>query len=71
MHLKANIYFFVVAADKLTMESLTPSDPEQRGAQLSIRFSKHVKQMFDEVSKRGVIVSLYNLFLFTIKIKLA
>jgi kynureninase len=40
---------------------LTPSDPEQRGAQLSVRFSKHVLEVFEQLEKRGVVVSLFTL----------
>jgi kynureninase len=42
---------------------LTPSDPDQRGAQLSVRFSKHVLKVFEELEKRGVVVS-YILYFF-------
>ena len=38
------------------MESLTPTDPYQRGAQLSIKFSRDVEKMFAEIEKRGVVV---------------
>lgn len=40
------------------MESLTPTDPNQRGAQLSIRLSRNVKQMFEEIEKHGVVVRI-------------
>jgi kynureninase len=37
---------------------LTPSDPEQRGSQLSVRFSKSVLSVHKELEKRGIVVSL-------------
>lgn len=36
---------------------ITPSDPEQRGCQLSLNFSVHIRKVFDELEKRGVAVS--------------
>ncbi|XP_068612689.1 kynureninase [Brachionichthys hirsutus] len=33
---------------------ITPSDPEQRGCQLSLCFSIHIGEMFQELEKRGV-----------------
>lgn len=45
------------------MESLTPIDPNQRGAHLSIKLSKYAKEMFKEVEKRGILVN-FILFLF-------
>lgn len=39
------------------MESLTPTDPYQRGAMLSIKFSRDAEKMFKEIEKRGVVVS--------------
>ena len=41
------------------MESLTPIDPNQRGAHLSIKLSKYAKEMFKEVEKRGILVNYY------------
>lgn len=45
---------------------ITPSDPEQRGCQLSLSFSIHMKRVFEELEKRGVAVStrLQLLFVF-------
>jgi kynureninase len=37
---------------------LTPTDPEQRGAQVSIMFSISVEKVHDELEKRGVVVSI-------------
>ena len=39
------------------VEILTPSDPDQRGAQLSLSFSINIVQVFEELRKRGVVVS--------------
>lgn len=36
---------------------ITPSDPEQRGCQLSLAFSVHIRKVFEELEKRGVAVS--------------
>ena len=38
------------------VEILTPSDPDQRGAQLSLSFSINITQVFLELMKRGVVV---------------
>lgn len=40
-----------------TVHIITPSDPEQRGCQLSLSFSIHIKKVFEELEKRGVVVS--------------
>ena len=37
---------------------MTPEDPEQRGAQVSIKFSINVEQVHEELEKRGIVVSL-------------
>ena len=39
------------------VEILTPSDPDERGAQLSLSFSINITQVFEELMKRGVVVS--------------
>ena len=38
-------------------ELLTPSDPEQRGAQLSIKFLRNTFTLHEELEKRGIVVS--------------
>lgn len=38
------------------IDYITPTDPEQRGSQLSVRFNKDVLRMHDELEKRGVVV---------------
>ena len=37
---------------------ISPADPEQRGCQLSLRFSIPVKKVIEEIEKRGVVVSV-------------
>ena len=47
------------ATDKRpSVEVLTPSDPRQRGCQLSLSFSMDMNQVFDGLKKRGVVVSI-------------
>lgn len=43
------------------VEILTPSDPKQRGAQLSLAFSIDLHIVIAELSKRGVVVSQFSL----------
>uniref|UniRef100_A0A8C4EIE2 Kynureninase n=1 Tax=Dicentrarchus labrax TaxID=13489 RepID=A0A8C4EIE2_DICLA len=40
--------------DKPYVRIITPSDPQQRGCQLSLCFSIHIKKVFQELEKRGV-----------------
>ena len=42
----------------VSFELLTPEDPEQRGAQISIKFSVNCEEMHKEIEKRGVVVSI-------------
>uniref|UniRef100_A0A914RDK8 Kynureninase n=1 Tax=Parascaris equorum TaxID=6256 RepID=A0A914RDK8_PAREQ len=35
---------------------MTPSDPKQRGCQLSLKFNVDIAQVFEELTKRGVVV---------------
>ena len=44
-----------LSGDDNIFEVLTPSDPDQRGCQLSIFFHKNGKALFDELTKQGVI----------------
>ncbi|XP_061788314.1 kynureninase [Nerophis lumbriciformis] len=39
---------------KLQVRIITPSDPEQRGCQLSLSFSVPIRRVFQELEKRGV-----------------
>ena len=46
--------------DKVTrpyVDIVTPSDPNQRGCQLSVSFSVPVANVFQELKRRGVVVS--------------
>jgi kynureninase len=38
------------------VDILTPSDPEQRGAQLSVQFSLPIQRVFTELVKCGVVL---------------
>ncbi|KAL1273433.1 hypothetical protein QQF64_029295 [Cirrhinus molitorella] len=40
--------------DKPSVHIITPSDPEQRGCQLSLSFSRPIRAVFQELEKRGV-----------------
>ncbi|KAM9820354.1 kynureninase [Neosynchiropus ocellatus] len=40
------------------VQILTPSDPEQRGCQLSLSFSLPIKKVFTELEKRGVVCDM-------------
>ena len=42
---------------KAHVRIITPSDPQQRGCQLSLCFSVPVRRIFQELEKRGVAVS--------------
>lgn len=39
------------------VEIVTPRDPNQRGCQLSLKFSLSIQRVFVELEKRGVVVS--------------
>jgi len=45
---------------------ITPSDPEQRGCHLSLEFSIPVNNVFQELLKRGIVVSDYGIFVINI-----
>ncbi len=45
----------VATATNTKLEIITPSDPVQRGAQLSILAHGHGKGLFDELTRRGVV----------------
>lgn len=51
-------HFYQKDANKPHMRIVTPSDPEQRGCQLSLSFSVPIGKVFQELEKRGVVVSL-------------
>ena len=42
------------------IEQITPSDPEQRGAQISIKINGgYVDKIFEQLEKRGIVVRVY------------
>lgn len=45
----------VARATNTNLEVITPSDPQQRGAQLSILAHGHGRSLFDELTRRGVV----------------
>ena len=49
--------------DKPHVHIITPSDPQQRGCQLSLSFSVPIRRVFQELEKRGVAVSITGVFL--------
>lgn len=42
--------------DNIYIDIFTPTDPEQRGAQLSLAFNVCIQEVFKELEKRGVVV---------------
>lgn len=52
-------HFYQKDANKPHVRIITPSDPEQRGCQLSLSFSIQIGKVFQELEKRGVVVSLF------------
>ena len=40
----------------LTVEIITPSDPKERGSQLSLLFSKPLKEVHEKIEHMGVVV---------------
>ena len=56
--LTAYLAFIIADVEKATgtrLEVITPSDPAQRGCQLSILAHGHGKALFDRITERGVI----------------
>ena len=39
-------------------EMITPSDPEERGSHLSIKFKTNIQSVFEELEKNGIVVSI-------------
>lgn len=54
--LTAYLELLVKSLGEELVEIITPSDPEQRGAQLSIRVKNENKSLFDKITEAGVIV---------------
>lgn len=50
------IFIFNCFKGEAAFEYITPTDPEQRGAQISIRFTRNVQKVHEELEKRGVVV---------------
>lgn len=48
-----------IKSNRPEFEIITPSDPNQRGAQLSLLFCKNVVSIQKQLMRRGVIVSRY------------
>ncbi|KAF8361166.1 kynu-1 [Pristionchus pacificus] len=44
------------ASNKISCESITPKDPNQRGCQLSLKFNISIDRIYKELVKRGVAV---------------
>ena len=40
---------------------ITPRNPAERGAQLSLMFKENIEELFKELEKRGVVVSINTL----------
>ena len=51
-------YFGSDSGSPITLEILTPSDPKDRGAQLSLSFSRDLRDIYKEIKLKGVVVSL-------------
>ncbi len=43
----------------VSFSNITPIDPDQRGSQLSLRFTSSVHEVHSELERRGVIVSFF------------
>lgn len=43
--------------DRPYIKIFTPTDPEQRGCQLSLNFSIHINTIFKKLTEQGVVVS--------------
>lgn len=50
-------YFGRGGTERPAVTLITPEDPEERGCQLSLTFSFPLKQVHQELTKRGVVVS--------------
>jgi hypothetical protein len=48
----------------LTLDIITPSDPKQRGSQLSLRFSDNVAEVFRKIEKRAIVVRFSSIRVF-------
>jgi kynureninase len=50
-----NLHYSKSTGGKATVTIITPTDPAQRGNQLSLMFSEPIKKVFLELEKRGVV----------------
>ncbi len=55
IRLTAYLEFLLQQLTHLSFEIITPSEPERRGAQLSLLFRKDGRKVFDILTKQGVI----------------
>jgi kynureninase len=55
LKLTAYLEYLLKSLDHLSFEIITPSEPERRGAQLSLLFSKNGREVFDALTAKGVI----------------
>ncbi|XP_013884026.1 kynureninase [Austrofundulus limnaeus] len=51
-------YFYTKDLSKPHVHIITPSDPQQRGCQLSLSFSVPIRRVFQELEKRGVVCDM-------------
>ena len=52
------VFNFSKNKDVVSFKNITPTDPEQRGSQLSLQFSSNTSLVHEELEKRGVIVRI-------------
>lgn len=55
LQLTAYLEFLLKQLTHLEFETITPSEPQRRGAQLSMLFTKDGRKVFDELTSKGVI----------------
>lgn len=55
LQLTAYLEYLLSQLDNLDFEIITPKEPHRRGAQLSLLFGKDGKEVFDHLSRNGVI----------------
>ena len=55
IELTGYLEFLLKKITNLSFEIITPTQPEQRGCQLSLRFESKGKEVFDKLNKNGVI----------------
>lgn len=55
LRMTAYMEFLLRRLDRLSFEIITPSEPHRRGAQLSLLFGKDGREVFDKLTRSGVI----------------